>query len=228
MRSGSRWGSGTSRNLSGAGTLAVMGSKAKAAGVAGLAVVAGTAWERLRPSACPYAQRWLLYFPRPWLTPGGLARILEPRPGERLLEVGPGTGVYALPMAERVAPGGSVAGLDLQQKMLDDLERRAARAATTNLELRQGDATALPYEDASVDGAFLVTVLGEVPDRNAALRELRRVLRPGGRVVFGETALDPHLMTLGALKREAQAAGLRFERHLGVPPLGFYARFSVV
>lgn len=205
-----------------------MGTKAKVGAAAAFALAAGTAWERMRPSACPYAQRWLLHFPRPWLTPGRLAEILEPQVGERLLEVGPGTGVYALPMAGRVGPSGTVAGLDLQQQMLDNLDRRAARASASNLELRQGDATALPYEDASVDGAFLVTVLGEVPDRNAALRELRRVLRPGGRVVFGETALDPHLMTLGALKREAQAAGLRFERHLGVPPLGFYARFSAV
>jgi ubiquinone/menaquinone biosynthesis C-methylase UbiE len=203
-----------------------MGTKAKAAAAAALALAVGAAWERMRPSACPYAQRWLLDVPRPWLTPDRLAEILEPRAGERLLEVGPGTGVYALPMAERVGPKGTVAGLDLQQKMLDNLDLRAARAGTTNLELRQGDATALPYEDASFDGAFLVTVLGEVPDRNAALRELRRVLRPGGRVVFGETALDPHLVTLGRLKREAQAAGLRYDRQLGVAPLGFYARFS--
>ena len=195
-------------------------------GAAAAAIAAGAAWQQMSPSACPYAQRWLLHLPRPWLTPARLSQILEPQPGERLLEVGPGTGVYALPMAERVAPTGMVAGLDLQQKMLDDLERRAARAGAPNVELRQGDATALPYEDASFDGAFLVTVLGEVPDRAGALRELRRVLRPGGRAVFGETALDPHLVPLGRLRREAEAAGLRYERQVGRPPLGFYARFS--
>ena len=194
-------------------------------GVSG-ALGAGLAWQRVSPSACPYSQRWLLEFPRPGLTPQRLERILEPVAGERLLEVGPGTGIFALPVAERVAPQGTLLALDLQEEMLDDLGRRAGSRGVENLEPLQGDATALPYDDGSIDGAFLVTVLGEIPDQDAALRELRRVLRPGGRVVFGETILDPHLVPLGAMKRRAEAAGLRFERTLGVAPLGFYARFA--
>ena len=194
-------------------------------GAAG-ALVAGVAWQRVSPSACPYSQRWLLELPRPGLSPGRLERILEPVAGERLLEVGPGHGIFALPAAERIAPRGTLLALDLQHEMLDALSRRAERRCIENLEPAQGDASALPYQDSSIDGAFLVTVLGEIPDQAAALRELQRVLRPGGRVVFGETVFDPHLVTLGALKRRAEAAGLRFERTLGVPPLGFYARFS--
>ena len=69
--------------------------------------------------------------------------------------------------------------------MLDALGATASRRGVHNLELRQGDATSLPYEDASFDGAFLVTVLGEIPDQEKALRELRRVLRPGGHVGSG-------------------------------------------
>ena len=196
-----------------------------ALGAAALAA-AGVARERLKPSACPYSQRWLLAVPRPGLSVARLCDVLEPRAGERLVEVGPGTGFYALPVAERVAPQGTVLGLDLQQEMLDDLAGRAERRGVANLELTQGDATRLPYEDASVDGAFLVTVLGEIPDQEAALRELRRVLRPGGRVVFGETIVDPHLVPLRSLKDRAEAAGLRFERSAGISPLGFYARFA--
>jgi SAM-dependent methyltransferase len=198
----------------------------KAGLVAGVALAAGVVWQRVSPSACPYSQRWLLAFPRPWLTPGRLADILEPVAGERLLEVGPGTGVFALPLAERIGPQGSLLAFDLQQEMLDDLMRRAEARGVENIAPTQGDATSLPYEDGSVDGAFLITVLGEIPDQDAALRELRRVLRPGGRVVFGETILDPHLVTLGALKRRAEAAGLRFERVSGMATLGFYARFE--
>ena len=194
-------------------------------GMAG-ALLAGVAWQRVSPSACPYSQRWLLELPRPGLSPARLERILEPLAGERLLEVGPGNGIFALPVAERIAPRGALLAVDLQQEMLDALSRRAERRGIANVEPVLGDATALPYENSSIDGAFLVTVLGEIPDQCAALRELQRVLRPGGRAVFGETVFDPHLVPLTALKRRGEAAGLRFERTLGVPPLGFYARFS--
>ena len=193
---------------------------------AAAAFAAGTAWQRVSPSACPYSQRWLLLFPRPGLSRRRLAAILEPRAGERLLEVGPGPGHFTIAMAGQVGSRGSVAALDLQQEMLDALGSRAGREGIENLELQQGDATALPYEDASFDGAFLVTVLGEIPDQGAALRELRRVLRPGGRVVFGETVLDPHLVPLRSMRRRAEAAGLRFQRVLGIAPFGFYARFA--
>nr|MBA2566865.1 methyltransferase domain-containing protein [Thermoleophilaceae bacterium] len=100
-------------------------------------------------------------------------------------------------------------------------------AGVSNLRTRLGDGRRLPYGDGSFDGAFLVTVLGEIPDQDAALLELRRVVRRGGRVVFGEIPLlDPHFVSASTLVRRASAAGLRFDRRLG-PALGFYARFSV-
>ena len=204
-----------------------MGAERKAAIVAG-SLAAFVAWQRASPQACPYALRWILRFPRPGLSSGRLAQILEPRPGERLLELGPGDGDFTLAIAKRIQPDGGVYAFDLQQEMLDALAERARERGVGNIYPRQGDATSLPYDDASFDGAFLVTVLGEIPRKDAALRELRRVLKPGGRVVFGETVLDPHLMPLGSLTRQCEAAGLRFDRVLGVAPLGFYARFSVL
>jgi ubiquinone/menaquinone biosynthesis C-methylase UbiE len=71
---------------------------------------------------------------------------------------------------------------------------------------------------------FLVTVLGEIPDQGAALQEIARVLKPGGRVVFGEMIADPHIVMTGALRERAGAAGLEFERRRG-NPLAFFARF---
>lgn len=178
------------------------------------------------PSACPYSGRWILWFPRPWLSTERLLSVLQPRPGERLLEVGPGVGVQTLPVARALEPGGQLDVFDVQQEMLDALMARGGRQGISNVRPQQGDGRRLPYEDASFDGAYLVTVLGEIPDQEAALRELHRVVKPGGRVVFGEIPLfDPHFVRFPDLRRKAQAAGWRFERRLG-PALGFYARFE--
>lgn len=194
------------------------------AGAGGLAAAVG--WARTHPSACPYSQRWMLELPRPFITAERLRTILEPRPGERLLEVGPGIGHHALPVAEAIRPDGTLDVFDLQQEMLDDLMGRARERGLANLVPTQGDARTLPYPDAVFDGAYLVTVLGEVPDQEAALRELRRVVRPGGRLVVGEIPFDPHFVTLGALRSRAEAAGFAFEQRLGPPALGYFARFS--
>lgn len=193
---------------------------------AGAAAVGGAAlWWRKNPSACPYNQRFWIEAPHPFITRPRLREILEPRPGERILEVGPGTGYYALPVASWIQPGGSLAVFDLQQEMLDHTVRRAEERGIANINPGRGDAQALPYADATFDAAYLVTVLGEIPDQVQALRELRRVLKPTGRLVVGELMGDPHVVTLGRLKARAEEAGLRYERRLG-GPLGYFARFA--
>ena len=191
-----------------------------AAAAAGLA-----AWERLNPKACPYSQRFMVQAPRPLITRPRLLEVLEPKSGERLLELGPGTGYYSLVVAEALA-GGRLDLFDIQQEMLDHTMRAAARRGLQNLHPQQGDARQLPYDDDVFDGAFLITVLGEIPEGDRALAELQRVVRPGGRVVFGETILDPHIVTFGTLRRRAEAAGMRYERRAG-NGLGFFARFAV-
>ena len=118
-----------------------------------------------------------------------------------MLEIGPGVGYYTLDMAEWVGPEGKVEIFDLQQEFLDHTMRRAAERGLTNVVPTQGDATALPYEDASMDAVVLTAVLGEIPDPAAALSEIRRVLKPAGRLVVGELFGDPHFTTLASLKR---------------------------
>jgi ubiquinone/menaquinone biosynthesis C-methylase UbiE len=189
-------------------------------------VGAAAMWWRRNPSACPYNQRFWVQAPHPFITRDRLRDALAPKPGERLLEIGPGTGYYALPVAGWLAASGTLELLDVQQEFLDHTMGRAGEQGLANLVATQGDAQAMPYADGAFDGAYLVTVLGEIPDRGAALRELRRVVRPGGRVVVGELFGDPHMVTDGTLRREAEAAGLRFERRFG-PPFGFFARFDV-
>ncbi len=183
-------------------------------------------WWRRNPSACPYGLRFFVGLPHPFITRARLRDILAPQPGERVLEVGPGAGYYALSVAQWLEPGGILAVLDVQRKMLDYVVRRAAEDGITNVVPTQADARALPYPDASFDGAYLTLVLGEVPDQERALHELRRVLKPGGRLVVGELLIDPHYVPFGLLRERAEAAGLTFERRVGGMP-GYFARFRV-
>jgi ubiquinone/menaquinone biosynthesis C-methylase UbiE len=195
-----------------------------AAGGAG-AFLAAALWWRRNPSACPYNQRFWVQAPHPLITRQRLREVLAPQPGERVLELGPGTGYYALDMAEWVAPGGRLDVFDLQQEMLDHTLRRAGERGLANVAPTQGDAQSMSYADATFDAAYLVTVLGEIPDQEAALRELARVLKPGGRLVVGELAVDPHWVSPAKLRSRAERAGLRFERRAG-SPIGYFARFA--
>jgi len=195
--------------------------KLLAVGAAAIGAVA--LWWRKNPSACPYGQRFWVEAPHPMITRARLREILEPEPGERVLEVGPGTGYYTIDLAEWVGAHGSVEIVDIQQEMLDHTVRRARERGLWNVEATRADARELPYDPDSFDAAVMITVLGEVPDQDEALRAVTRVLRPGGRLVVGELFGDPHMVTLGSLRRRAEAAGLRFERRVG-PRLGYFAR----
>ena len=189
------------------------------------AVAAAALWWRRNPSACPYSQRFWVEAPHPIITRERLREVLDVAPGESILEVGPGTGYYTLDVAEWAGEDGEVDILDVQQEMLDHTMGRARERGLANIKPRLGDATGMPYDDASFDAAYLVTVLGEVPDRDAALRELARVLKPGGRLVVGELIGDPHYVRLKGMRLRAAAAGLTYERRAG-NPVGFFARFT--
>jgi ubiquinone/menaquinone biosynthesis C-methylase UbiE len=190
------------------------------AAVAG-GIMGAAAWWRVNPSACPYGQRFWIEAPHPFITRARLRGALNPQPGETVLEVGPGTGYYTLSIARWLAPSGTLHILDLQHEMLDHTTRRAREEGVTNIEPRQGDARRLPYPDACFDAAYLVAVLGEIPDQDAALRELRRVIKPDGRIVVGELLGDPHMVGERSLRRRAATAGLQFERRVG-PRVGYF------
>ena len=182
-------------------------------------------WWRRNPSACPYNQRFWVQAPHPLITRERLRETLAAESGEKVLEIGPGTGYYTLDLAEWIGPEGSLEIFDIQQEMLDHTIRRAVEAGLSNVSPTRGDARSLPYEDGSMDAAVLITTLGEIPDQEHALAEIARVLRPGGRLVVGELFGDPHYVAPGALRERAERAGLRFERRNG-PPFGYFARLS--
>jgi arsenite methyltransferase len=106
---------------------------------------------------------------------------LGARPGDRVLDVGCGPGFYLAELLEQVGPTGSVVGIDASPQTLALARRRTAGRG--NVALHQADATALPVPDADFDAALSVQVLEYVADPAAALAELHRALRPGGRLV---------------------------------------------
>ncbi len=107
---------------------------------------------------------------------------LEARPGERIADIGCGPGFYVDELAREVGPEGSVIGIDASEPMLALAAQR--NRANPQVEFEHGDASALPLPDGSCDGAISVQVLEYVAELDLALAEIRRILRPGGRVVI--------------------------------------------
>jgi arsenite methyltransferase len=162
---------------------------------------------------------------------------LGAQPGERILDAGCGPGFYVAETLERVGPEGSVAGVDASAAMLGVAAKRCE--GHDNVSFHEGDVTALPVGDADFDRALSVQVLEYVEDIPAALGELLRVLRPGGRVLIWDVdwatvswhsrdparmerflaAWDEHLAdpslprTLAARMREAGFEDVELEGH---------------
>jgi ubiquinone/menaquinone biosynthesis C-methylase UbiE len=136
------------------------------------------------------------------------------RPGERVLELGPGPGAFTVEAARRTGPQGRLIAVDIQPRMIAHVETRARQAGLTNVETHVASAHSLPLPATSVDRAFLITVLGEIPDPNRALAELHRVLAPDGVLSVGEAFPDPDYPFASETIRRVEAAGFRLaERH---------------
>jgi ubiquinone/menaquinone biosynthesis C-methylase UbiE len=163
---------------------------------------------------CPASLGWLVNnsirrrYTRPALERVGI------RPGERVLELGPGPGLFTVDAARRVGSNGRLVAVDIQPEMIARVRRRVEEAGLTNVETHVASAYDLPLEDGSVDRAFLITVLPEIPDQARALIELRRVLKPGGVLSITEDFMDPDYPLPRTTTRWAETAGFQpAERH---------------
>jgi SAM-dependent methyltransferase len=164
---------------------------------------------------CPYALAWLVNNPVRRRYMGPVLDHVGIRPGERVLELGPGPGAFTIEAARRAEPDGSLVAVDIQPEMIGAVEDRVAEAGVDNVETHVASAYELPLEDESVDRAFLVTVLPEIPDRGRALAELRRVLRPGGTLSVTEEFLDPDYPLARTTIRWAEVAGFELTERRG-------------
>jgi SAM-dependent methyltransferase len=108
------------------------------------------------------------------------------QPGERVVDVGSGAGFDSLIAARMVGPTGWVIGVDMTPAMLDKARRSAFEGGFTNAEFRQGLAESLPVLDGWADVVISNGVLNLMPDKDATLREMARVLKPGGRLQMSD------------------------------------------
>lgn len=104
----------------------------------------------------------------------------ELKPGNRIVDVGSGAGIDSLIAARMVAPNGEVIGIEMTPAMLDKARRAAGESGLQNVEFRMGYAETMPIEDGWGDVIISNGVLNLMPDKQAALKEMRRVLKPGG------------------------------------------------
>ena len=112
-------------------------------------------------------------------------------PGEAVLDIGSGPGFLAAEMAAEVGPSGRISGIDISETMIGIARERWAKSGlATQVDFQLGDATKLPFPDATFDAVVSIQVYEYVTDLYAALAEVNRVLRPGGRVLIVDTDWD--------------------------------------
>lgn len=169
-------------------------------------VALAVVWRRRYPAPYPPRLAFLLDVPLRGLRPRPtqLVRQLALEPQMRVLEIGQGSGVFTRALVDLDPPTRLVC-LDLQPAMLYGLRRRLG---TRTPSLVCGDAGALPFRDGSFGRILLVSVLGEVPSRDRALRECARLLSDDGELVVAESLIDPDYVSPTTLAREAKEAGL--------------------
>ena len=174
---------------------------------------------RRHPLPCPVWLSSLLE--NPYVEAVASAAVLVDRAkigsGMRVLDAGCGPGRVTLPAAKKVGPAGEVVALDLQPGMLRNLQERADSAGVTNIKQILGGLGHGLAEKNLFDRAFLITVLGEIPEseRSAALREIYDSLKPGGILSVTEVFPDPHYQSRTKVLQMCDAAGFRPEAEFG-------------
>lgn len=152
--------------------------------------------------------RKFFHFPAPsfvgYFLDSRLRRLMQPpglllqrsgiHEGQRVLEIGCGSGACTTHAARKITPRGIIYGLDIEARMLKQFKTKLSKPANRsihNLLLLQAVACDLPFATGSLDAVYLVSVLQEIPERQKALAEIRRVLKPGGILAVSELLIDP-------------------------------------
>lgn len=139
-------------------------------------------------------------------------------PGMTVLDAGCGSGLFTVDIAHMVGNEGTVHAVDIQQPLLRLCEQRVEIAGVAErVHLHHCGINSLPLPDSSVDLAVLIATLPQIPDRLGALLEIRRVLKPGGRIVVSEELPDPAYVPVGVAATWLEGAGFLEEAKTGNP-----------
>ncbi len=157
-----------------------------------------------------------------------LVRSLDLKPGMVVADIGAGSGVISLLMAERILPDGKVLAVDVQQEMLDRLRERTKKLKITNVEPIKGTQKTTALKPESVDLAIMVDVYHELEFPYEMMLDISKSLKPGGRVAFVEYRKEDadvpiklvHKMTEAQVKKEISQPefGLKWTKTIGVLP----------
>jgi SAM-dependent methyltransferase len=179
-------------------------------------------WRRGRgihrhPIPCPSWFIWGLENPYTEAVAGSalLLERLELEPGMKVLDVGSGPGRLSIPAAEKVGSEGQVLALDIQPAMLNKLKERAEAKSLGNIQTVLGGIGEGLLEQNTFDRALLVTVLGEISDRKAALSEIYAALKPGGILSVTELIPDPHYQSKSKVLSLAESVGFCLKHQYG-------------
>jgi len=168
-----------------------------------------------RSLPCPTSLAWLLENPLTGSYHAAVLSRLELSPGLHVLDAGCGPGLLTTAIAAAVAPQGRVLALDLQPGMIARAQARAAKAGLSNIDFLVAPLGRGSLPASQFDRALLVTVLGEIPNKIAALRELRSSLKPDGFLSITEVLPDPHYQSMRTIAALADQAGLRVRNQIG-------------
>lgn len=124
---------------------------------------------------------------------GNPQAFVDAKPGETLLDLGCGAGLDLYLYAQKIGPAGKLFGLDLAQPMLDKARNNLAAVGISNVEWLNAPADKIPLRDNSIDVATANGIYNLSPDKDAVMREVARVLKPGGRTIFAEIVLKSEL-----------------------------------
>jgi SAM-dependent methyltransferase len=159
---------------------------------------------------CPSWLGWMVEMDNPLSKIHAASQIVlnaNIQPGMTVIDAGCGPGRVTIPLAKAVGQNGTVAAMDIQQEMLNKVNAKAKIENLTNIKFIHAALGENKLESNSYDRAFLVTVIGEIPHKKEALREIFNALKPGGTLSITETLFDPHYQRLKLMQDLAKSIG---------------------